>query len=565
MPICSGDERTQGTILTGATVKSSLRRVTLEVLLVGLMVPFISVMGQATSGVSMREVSPAGPTEDYLRALAVEKGATAIQWTVRPHSPWEVDLIRRMLLSGEHPWRDHLDTSRGGWFDVLPFNASVRFNSGFPEGYGDNAVWAGRGFTLVAQGGFAVRRGPVSLTLAPVLFRAANQSFRLRPVVAEVAGFPFANEFAAANIDRPQRFGESPYARLDAGQSSIRVDAFGLSAGASSGNEAWGPAHRLGYILTAEGPGFFRLFAGTSAPADLWIGKASLRLMWGQLRQSEYSPAPDSLSLRYATGGVVSFQPRGVPGLELGLSRFFHERWPRRGFSGANFALIGEGILKSTLPAADSGGLEGESRPNNQLASVFARWGAKSAEVYAEMGREDHSYDRRDLVVHPDHVGSLMVGFQRTHTSRSGILQSTHLEWVSFRKTVSERARDGGATYVHGAIPQGHTHLGQPLGVPGVTGDGSVMRLAHVRYSPRGSSSFNLRRVLRNARGRRMDTGATAEWVALTYSGSYERTLLAAGREVGLLAGLSFEPRTELSYERLNLSLSARFGLDVFR
>src|SRR5690606_39168707 len=91
------------------------------------------------------------------------------------------------------------------------------------------------------QGGVAARYGPVSLTLAPLFFWAQNRGFDLLPN-GRSGRLAFADPVSPGSIDLPQRFGDSPYARLDPGQSTLRVDLPFLAAGVSTADQYWGPA-----------------------------------------------------------------------------------------------------------------------------------------------------------------------------------------------------------------------------------------------------------------------------------------------------------------------------------
>src|SRR6266513_3303239 len=94
--------------------------------------------------------------ENYLRYVQTEGAAPVYPWGVRAFSPAEL----RWLSPGDtaRPW----------------FAATARFNSTFPYGYNDGAIWAGKGVTLALDGGFMLRRGVLSLTVAPLACGAPN-------------------------------------------------------------------------------------------------------------------------------------------------------------------------------------------------------------------------------------------------------------------------------------------------------------------------------------------------------------------------------------------------------
>ena len=55
------------------------------------------------------------------------------------------------------------------------------YNTAFPNGYNDGALWAGRGGTVSATAGFALRWGALSVRVEPMVFWAENRSFALMP------------------------------------------------------------------------------------------------------------------------------------------------------------------------------------------------------------------------------------------------------------------------------------------------------------------------------------------------------------------------------------------------
>src|SRR5581483_7717213 len=102
----------------------------------------------------------------------------------------------------------------------------------------------------------------------------------------------------------------------------------GMMAELSTADQWWGPAIENPLILSNNAPGFLHLSIGTSTPVNIGIGRVHGRVVWGRLEQSAYSPDQGPDSLRFMSGLVAEFMPRGVPGLELGAARFFNSPWP---------------------------------------------------------------------------------------------------------------------------------------------------------------------------------------------------------------------------------------------
>jgi hypothetical protein len=444
------------------------------------------------------EVFAGGEFEAYLRALQVEGVAGLVPWSVRPFGPREIE--RLAVEDSVHPWggRHRLRPPRRGAphiYLIQPRGRAV-FNSAFPYGSNDGPVWAGRGLTYEVQGGFAAGLGPISLTIAPIAFRAENAAFELSG-----SQFSYRDRRSPSGIDLPQRFGAGPYARVDAGESTARIDLLGLAAGISTAGQVWGPARELPLLLGVNAGGFPHAFVGTSGPADLWIGRLQVRLIGGRLDQSAFSPVMLDDPRRFVSGIVGAFTPRGADGLELGLGRFYHTLWPEGGPEADDWLRPLEGFLKQGLLDGDNP----DARQENQLVSVFGRWVLPRSgfEIHGEFVREDHSYDLRHFLLEPSDLSGYSVGFGKTWRHGSRGLTVLRGETMNSENARRGRQLDGGGRlsplYTHSRVRQGHTQRGQLL-VPAAAYGGSAQVLGLDRYHERGRWTIEWRREQRESR-----------------------------------------------------------------
>jgi hypothetical protein len=357
------------------------------------------------------------------------------------------------------------------------------------------------------------------VAIDPVAFRANNAAFDLLPNGRTgLQAFNKGGEFSD-RVDLPQRFGNSPYSRIDPGNSSVRLDSRWVTFGVSTANEWIGPATEYPFLLGNNAPGFPHLFLGTGEPVNVWVGQIHTRLMWGKLYQSDYSPVtgPTHFAFDTATGTVISggttrlatsgelvFLPRGVSGLEVGVARFFHVP---NAASEPNSAFWRKAIkvlfLKNELAEGDLGGFD------NQLASIFFRWAFPRAglEVFGERGFEDQLYDLRDLILNPDHEREYMLGFQKvlgTSPSQVDVLRG---ELVNYQEPTVARVRGEGGIYVHNTLRQGHTNRGQLLGASPGAGWAAASTLSWTRYSAAARTTVTVRRIVRDQRGDFQVTG----------------------------------------------------------
>ncbi|MDO8502290.1 MAG: hypothetical protein Q7S20_10650 [Gemmatimonadaceae bacterium] len=533
---------------------------------------------EAATGGSIRwELFAASPGESYLRYLQTTGKVPLYPWSSRAFSQRE---LRRLVpRDSAHPWHARLrDDSRefaGIRYGLIQPTTTLRFNSAFAYGSNDGPVWQGRGLTSAVQLGFHAAWGPVALTVAPLAFRAGNSDFDILPM-GRTGNAAFGNP-QFGGIDRPQRFGASAYSQVDPGQSTLRVDLPIVSFGASTANEEWGPGQELPVILGTNAAGFPHIFAGSSEPIDILIGKLHGKVIWGELLQSEYSPVTGAVRYisraepgkrRFATGFVVSVQPRGLPGLEIGGARFFHSIWPRSGIPGSYYTKFLQGFLKKNI-APDRirdprfpGGVDDSGISDNQLVAAFARWAFPHSgfEVHAEYGRDDHSIDLRDLIQEPDHSRVYSLGARKVFTTRADVLTAGRVEIMNFQLPQLTRYRGEGEIYVHGLIRQGHTFKGQLLGADaGVgAGAGSVMAVDH--FTPIGRWTASWTRIVQQENGNYLLLGVRSpRSIDVSHALGFEMSRFMGGFD--LTGGLIFVREFNRDFRRDASNLNALLGV----
>ncbi|CAN5209735.1 hypothetical protein BH20GEM2_BH20GEM2_16900 [soil metagenome] len=518
------------------------------------------LQAQIASGPS-KVIEPGGifvgdELERYLRVLQVAGVSEPYPWSIRGFSPAEIEALAP--AASEHPWGDRYRFVGGSaatqvrW--VRP-RLTTSYNSGFPFGGDDGAVWAGRGVTTAFQAGFSARAGPLSVTLAPIAFWTQNADFDLMPN-GQDDRLAFADGQFPTVIDQPQRFGDGSYSRIDPGQSTIRLDLPIVVVGVATANQFWGPATTYPLILGDNAPGYPHAFLGTSEPVNIGIGRMHGRFVWGELTQSDYSPVQAGETRRFASGLVGVFTPRGLPGLELGGSRFFHTPWPGRGLEFGDLILPLEGLFK--VDRGDRGDEE-----DNQLASIFARWELPRGgfEAYGEYAREDHNFDSRDLVLEPDHDSGYMLGVAKVWQRPKSRFWVFRGEVLNTRVSHLAQVRIQSPFYIHvNGLQQGHTQRGQVLGSPAAVG-GSGATASVDLYHPRGRWALAWNRVLRQER--EVLAGSGAEGVDVVHSLGAEGVFFRGRYD--LTAGVTgaYELNRDFGGDafNLNLRLGARVAL----
>ena len=422
------------------------------------------------------EAAAGSEVERYLRLAELAGALAGTPWSLRPLGPaegaWQGP-------AGAHPWSAAFRAApRRGWWVVRP-DAGVVFNSGFPVSQMDGPLWSGRGASVTLSAGMAARLGPLTVQLAPQLWYTQNRPFALLP---SGSGSDTFADFASGGIDLPQRLAEGPLGRLDPGESYIRLDGLGVSAGVSSAAEWWGPGIASGVMFSNNAGGMPRAFAGTSRPLSVGIGTVHGRVVVGQLRRSaRFDVNASPVTSQLLTGVIGAFRPRGLPGVELGATRLFHANWPAGGVRLRDLQLLWSSVAPNVIASGFT--------PGNQLASVFARWGQAGGglELYVEFARDDHnSFNNLDLITQPEHDAALVLGFQRRLGAQDApVWWAVRGETTNGRMTHLHRVRRQVLLYSHGEQTAGHTLRGQLLGSPYVRG-GSGAELAVDRYDARG-------------------------------------------------------------------------------
>lgn len=441
---------------------------------------------------SWYEATSGSEVEGYLRMLQLDSASARASVTMRALPPLE---LRRLVRSAAaHPW-----AARFGAADSVPARgiywlrpgARTVYNSAFPIAGGeDGPAWAGRGVTVVAQAGAGYLAGPLHLRLEPIAFRAQNDAFRLYDD-ARAPEDRLRDPLEPRNIDNPQRFGTGAYQRVDFGNSEARLTGRGVTAGVSTARIAWGPATALPILLGGSGPGFAHLFFGTARPTSVGIGRVHASFVAGRLDESPVSPAVDSLRLRAMSAFVVTFAPRGLEDLEVGVSRFIHRSWGGVGSLPEDLLLP----LRSFAFKERNLNVDDPDSPDfrvqNELSSAFVRWRfpASAVEVYGEYVRNDAALNARDLLVEPDHASGYMVGLRKSVGRGPERRTVVWGEFANARITHIDRVRPQSRLFQHNQLLQGHTQRGVPLGSAAILGGGGAV-VGLDRYTPRGRVSL---------------------------------------------------------------------------
>lgn len=381
------------------------------------------------------------------------------------------------------------------WSVIAP-EVAFAWNSELPFSLNDGALWAGRGTNALVTGGARLRRGRISLILAPQLVYSENQPFQTassdpadpRPEIGRsIFASPwYVEQFSA---DLPIRFGDRSLLELRPGQSTLMVDAGPVEVGAATENQWWGPGIRNAILLSNQAEGIPHLFVRTTAPLRTPLGSVEARWILGGLSESLFFDAESTNDVRALSGFAATFRPSIQPDLTLGVGRVVYSATEGAGEVPLHFADVFTEWGRSSPPAADSlspaGSAAATQADHEQIFSLFARWifPANGLELYAEWARLEFPSSIADLLNEPNHTQGYTLGLQWARPVRENTLFRIQSELTYLEESTTFNNRPSPLYYVSPSVVQGYTHRGQVVGA--AVGPGGSSQWLALDYLPR--------------------------------------------------------------------------------
>src|SRR5437868_8635252 len=169
---------------------------------------------------------------------------------------------------------------------------------------------------------------------------------------------------------------------------------------------------------------------------------------------------------------------------------------PAGGVGLGDLILVFQGLTKRSQ-ATDSNPTGDDKR--DQFLTLFARYAPPGSgfEAYIEWGRNDHSWDLRDLLLEPEHSSASTIGFQKALRLRNTRILRFAGEWTNLQRSITQLVRATPYWYSHHIIRDGWTQRGQALGAP--IGPGSNGQAFWTDLFTRwGKAGFLVQRVARD-------------------------------------------------------------------
>ena len=355
---------------------------------------------------------------------------------------------------------------------LLPIEVKMAYDTHVPDSRNDGAMIRSKGFQTLVSAGIYSEIGPLSIQLKPEFVSAENASF---------PGFPsshfddtWESRYVFYNtIDEPERYGTEAYTKVLPGQSSIRLNQWGLSLGLSTENIWWGPSIRNSIMMSNNAQGFAHITFNTQRPIKTPIGSFEGQILTGRLEQSGFNPpttdriargstlfVPKKDDWRYLQAMSLSYSPKWIKGLSLGFTRWVQQYAENVKTNKDYFPVLSNLFRQNDRVAFNEGA-------RDQAAGIFGRWiwFDSKAELYFEFAKNDAALNLRDLLVDSDHSRAFTLGLNKLfETNETDEFIQLNFEWTQTSQTESRLFRNAGAWYHHSTVRHGYTNNGEVLG-----------------------------------------------------------------------------------------------------
>ena len=418
--------------------------------------------------------------EDYYRRQQLLGNLdSSVSFTVRPLIPIAAFGVRDVFYPDSISGKFGLSSfenklvSKDGKFrgQLLPVSIQTQFNSHHPYGWNDGAMIPSKGLQTLISAGIYAEYGPLTIQFKPEVVLAANSEFdtfnKDHYDIITAIYYNFYN-----NIDLPARFGKSAYNKAYWGQSSIRLNYESLSFGLSSENLWWGPGMRSSLLMSNTAPGFKHLTLNTRKPIKTPVGSFEGQIIAGRLENSgfgvlepERSHFSNPLYLpkrddwRYLAGMVLTWQPKWVPGLFLGLTRSSQTY-------GSDLSKFGDYLPFSSTNKQNAA--DEAINKKDQRNSYFMRWlwPEEHAEIYFEYGRNNYAGNIQDLMLAPAVSRAYIFGLRKLFPfgSRNNENLMVNVEVTQMQETDFDKVLSSAGWYTNTNIRHGYTNRGEVLG-----------------------------------------------------------------------------------------------------
>jgi hypothetical protein len=412
-------------------------------------------------------------TERYYDFLSL-RGLTErayLNYRTLSDSVWNID------EQTAHPWQGQY---LGGkkllvnniFYRIYGPELFTSYNTAYPYGYNDGALWQGKGFNTSFSTGVRFEGYGAELTFKPQLAFSQNLDFSyMESNIGNGFGYFWGT------VDAPQRFGNEPFFSFDWGDSEIRYTWRTITIGFGTQAVWLGPAYLHPILHSNNAATYPKLDIGLRKqpvviPFINWyLGDIEFRIWTGYLTESKYFDNIASNDHTMFHGLAFAYAPAFLPGLTLGVNRVCLVPWEWEN-------------LKYIVP-------EAKNTIEDQKASLSASYLLPSAgiEVYGELGIDDYVPDGiLGYIRHPFHTTVYTIGLRKDvkikpekHFYGELIFEANWMEMTQDYQFFFP------TSFYYGATQKGYTNRGQWLG-SGLGTGGNSQYVAFKVFYPQGNS-----------------------------------------------------------------------------
>ena len=385
-------------------------------------------------------------------------------------------------------------------FTLAPISSVTKFNSDHPYGNNQQGFINAKGIQTYLSTGVYLKYGILDAQLMPELVYANNPNFE-----------------TSDNYGAPTK---GAYRKLFMGQSFVRLSYKNLSLSLSSENKWWGPGIQNAIIMSNNAPGFTHLALQSKGPIKTAIGNFEFSLLAGKLvedtsvllevkdlttyyyAQGSYVGSPsvasrDTGTWRYLNSINLVYNPIFAPSLYLFINRVGYTYSSNIGKHGnflQDYLPVFIGLFRGTNKYYTS---DGTNTSTKQIVSLGGRYVFQKAhaELYAEYGIGDNTFNLRDFALSVDHGATFMVGFKKMVPLANEKWLDMEAEATQLTQSFNNKYRGtGGDWYLY----QGsYTNQGRIIGA----GFGMISNMQNLKFSIKNKFSEKgilLQRIIHN-------------------------------------------------------------------
>lgn len=358
---------------------------------------------------------------------------------------------------------------------ILPITLAQQLNTTHAYGWNDGVMRQINGYQMLIRPGVNIRYKSFEFQGAPELLFVGNPS----------------------------------YSQVFSGQSFMKAHLGSITMGLSSENLWWGPGMFSSLLMSNNAPGFTHLFVETNKPIKTKIGQFEFKIIGGRLESKEDFEYENGMvrygiknnNWRYLNSYTLSWQPKWINGLYLGLSRSL-QQYGEPAFN-RPVSLFKKYFPVLSTAIEKKNNLGDDTLNVDQLASFFVRWvlPASQSEFYFEFGKNDYGINVRDYLSSPSHSMAYTLGFRKVLPIEMKKYLSFGFEMTQMTQSPDYLVRDAGNWYVHWQIYQGYTHYNQIIGA-GAGFGANVQTLSGTLFNGDNKNTFLIQRVERDPVGK---------------------------------------------------------------